>query len=238
MHDAARRLATAVGYRGAGTVEFLLDRDTGAVAFLEMNTRLQVEHGVTELVTGVDLVVAQLRLAAGEDLAAVLGGGGADPGVRGHAIQARVAAEDPWEGFRPAPGRVTALDPPTGPWVRCDLGVAAGDAVPGEYDSLLGKVHAWGPDRATAVARLAAALDDLVLEGMPTTAPYLRTVLDRPEHAAMAHDTGSVERDWAPDPAAARPPRAPGRSRRGLGDVGEPGRPPRAPSTSPPTAAR
>ncbi len=202
VHDAARRLAIAVGYRGAGTVEFLLDRDTGAVAFLEMNTRLQVEHGVTELVTGVDLVVAQLRLAAGEDLAAVLGDGGADPGVRGHAIQARVAAEDPWEGFRPAPGRVTALEPPTGPWVRCDLGVAAGDAVPGEYDSLLGKIHAWGPDRATAVARLATALDDLVLEGVPTTVPYLRSVLDRPEHAAMAHDTGSLERDWAPDPAA------------------------------------
>ena len=201
VHDAARRLATSVGYRGAGTVEFLLDRDTGAVAFLEMNTRLQVEHGVTELVTGVDLVVAQLRLAAGEDLAAVLGGGG-DPEVRGHAIQARVAAEDPWEGFRPAPGRVTALEPPTGPWVRCDLGVAAGDAVPGEYDSLLGKIHAWGPDRATASARLGAALDDLVLEGVPTTAPYLRSVLDRPEHVAMAHDTGSVERDWAPDPAA------------------------------------
>ena len=219
LHDAARRLATAVGYRGAGTVEFLLDRDTGAVAFLEMNTRLQVEHGVTELVTGVDLVVAQLRLAAGEDLAAVLGGGGADPLVRGHAIQARVAAEDPWEGFRPAPGRVSALVPPLGPWVRCDLGVAAGDAVPGEYDSLLGKIHAWGPDRPAAVARLAAALDDLVLEGVPTTAPYLRSLLDRPEHAAMAHDTGSVERDWAPDPATR--PAAPMPRTGSAGDLGD-----------------
>ncbi|HSK60949.1 MAG TPA: biotin/lipoyl-containing protein, partial [Actinomycetospora sp.] len=200
LHDAARRLAVAVGYRGAGTVEFLLDRDTGAASFLEMNTRLQVEHGVTELVTGVDLVVAQLRVAAGEALSAIVGD--ADVPVRGHAVQARIAAEDPWEGFRPAPGRVGALVLPSGPWVRCDLGVEAGDAVPGAYDSLLGKVHAWGPDRAVACARLAGALDDLVVTGVPTTAPYLRAVLDRPEHAAMAHDTGSVERDWPPDPAA------------------------------------
>ncbi|MFC5138046.1 acetyl/propionyl/methylcrotonyl-CoA carboxylase subunit alpha [Actinomycetospora rhizophila] len=199
LHEASRRLAAAVGYRGAGTVEFLLDRDTGAPAFLEMNTRLQVEHGVTELVTGVDLVVAQLRLAAGEALAAVVG----DVAVRGHAIQARIAAEDPGAGFVPAPGRVHELRAPTGPWVRADLGVEAGDAVPGEYDSLLGKVLAWGPDRATAVTRLAGALDDLVVAGVPTTGPYLRTVLDRPGYAAMAHDTGSVERDWAPAPTPA-----------------------------------
>ncbi|WP_328310416.1 acetyl/propionyl/methylcrotonyl-CoA carboxylase subunit alpha [Actinomycetospora sp. NBC_00405] len=205
LHAAARRLATAVGYRGAGTVEFLVDRDTGALAFLEMNTRLQVEHGVTEMVTGIDVVVAQLRIADGEPLDEVLGSAGV---VRGHAVQARIAAEDPWEGFRPAPGRVAALTLPSGPWVRCDLGVEAGDAVPGVYDSLLGKVHAWGPDRATACARLAAALDDLVLTGVPTTAPYLRAVLDRPDHAAMEHDTGSVERDWAPE-ATARPTLAP-----------------------------
>ena len=197
LHEASRRLAAAVGYRGAGTVEFLVDRDTGAPAFLEMNTRLQVEHGVTEMVTGVDLVVAQLRIADGERLGPVLG----TVDVRGHAVQARIAAEDPWEDFRPAPGRVAALTLPSGPWVRCDLGVEAGDAVPGAYDSLLGKVHAWGPDRATACARLAAALDDLVLTGVPTTAPYLRAVLDRPDHAAMEHDTGSVERDWTPAPA-------------------------------------
>ncbi|GAA4790373.1 acetyl/propionyl/methylcrotonyl-CoA carboxylase subunit alpha [Actinomycetospora chlora] len=194
LHDASRRLATAVGYRGAGTVEFLLDRETGRPAFLEMNTRLQVEHGVTELVTGVDLVVAQLRLAAGEALAAVLG----DATVRGHAVQARIAAEDPAADFRPAPGQVTALTPPTGPWVRADLGVEAGDTVPGAYDSLLGKVLAWGPDRATAVARLTGALDDLVVGGVPTTASYLRAVLDRPAFAAVEHDTFSVERDWPP----------------------------------------
>jgi acetyl-CoA/propionyl-CoA carboxylase biotin carboxyl carrier protein len=174
-----------------------------------MNTRLQVEHGVTELVTGLDLVVAQLRLAAGETLASVADS--AD--VRGHAIQARIAAEDPGAGFVPSPGRVSALTVPSGPWVRADLGVEAGDTVPGEYDSLLGKVLAWGPDRANAVTRLAGALDDLVVTGVPTTAPYLRTVLDRPEYAAMAHDTGSVEREWAPaaTPAA---PAATGTSRR------------------------
>ncbi|MEJ2865287.1 acetyl/propionyl/methylcrotonyl-CoA carboxylase subunit alpha [Actinomycetospora flava] len=199
LHEASLRLAAAVGYRGAGTVEFLLDRDTGAPAFLEMNTRLQVEHGVTEMVTGVDLVVAQLRLAAGEHLQDVVG----EIEVRGHAIQARIAAEDPGAGFRPSPGRITALSVPTGPWVRADLGAEAGDAVPGEYDSLVGKILAWGPDRATAATRLAGALDDLAVTGVPTTASYLRTVLDRPDHAAMAHDTGSVERDWAPEASAA-----------------------------------
>ncbi|MHC1560974.1 acetyl/propionyl/methylcrotonyl-CoA carboxylase subunit alpha [Actinomycetospora sp. C-140] len=199
LHEASRRLAAAVGYRGAGTVEFLLDRDTGAVSFLEMNTRLQVEHGVTEMVTGVDLVVAQLRLAAGEALSSVVDG----VEVRGHAVQARIAAEDPGQGFRPAPGHVTALTVPSGPWVRADLGVEAGDTVPGAYDSLLGKVLAWGPDRATATARLAAALDELAVDGVPTTASYLRTVLDRPAYRAMAHDTGSVERDWPPTPTVA-----------------------------------
>lgn len=209
LHAASRRLAESVGYRGAGTVEFLLDRDTGAPAFLEMNTRLQVEHGVTELVTGVDLVVAQLRIAAGEELADVVGGGVGGVEVRGHAVEARIAAEDPGADFRPAPGRVTGLTAPTGPWVRADLGVEAGDTVPGEYDSLLGKVLAWGPDRATAVTRLAGALDDLVVAGVPTTASYLRSVLDRPEFAAVAHDTGSVDRDWPP---AAAPATAPARS--------------------------
>ncbi|MCD2187261.1 acetyl/propionyl/methylcrotonyl-CoA carboxylase subunit alpha [Actinomycetospora soli] len=208
MHDDARRLVRSVGYRGAGTVEFLLDPAAGRTVFLEMNTRLQVEHGVTELVTGVDLVVAQLRLAAGEPLATVLGREGDVP-VHGHAVQARITAEDPGADFRPAPGRITALTLPSGPWVRCDVGYAAGDDVPPAYDSLLGKVHAWAPDRDTARVRLAAALDELAVTGVPTTGPLLRQVLDRPEFAAVAHDTGSLERDWLAAITPAPPAPAP-----------------------------
>ncbi|MDL5157403.1 acetyl/propionyl/methylcrotonyl-CoA carboxylase subunit alpha [Actinomycetospora termitidis] len=201
MHDDARRLVRSVGYRGAGTVEFLLDPAAGRTVFLEMNTRLQVEHGVTEMVTGVDLVAAQLRIAAGEPLAGVLGLDGDVP-VRGHAVEARITAEDPAADFRPSPGHLTALTLPSGPFVRCDVGYAAGDDVPSAYDSLLGKVHAWAPDRDTARARLAAALDELVVDGVPTTGPLLREVLDRPAFAAVSHDTGSLERDWLPTTAA------------------------------------
>ncbi|WP_433801844.1 acetyl/propionyl/methylcrotonyl-CoA carboxylase subunit alpha [Actinomycetospora sp. CA-084318] len=204
MHDDARRLVASVGYRGAGTVEFLVDPAAGRTVFLEMNTRLQVEHGVTEMVTGVDLVVAQLRVAGGEPLATVLGRDGDVP-VHGHAIQARITAEDPAADFRPAPGHLSALVLPSGPWVRCDVGYAAGDDVPPAYDSLLGKVHAWAPDRDTARIRLGAALDELVVTGVPTTGPLLRQVLDRPEFADVTHDTGSLERDWL----AAVPPSSP-----------------------------
>lgn len=203
LAQAAVRLARQVGYRGAGTVEFLVD-PAGGFAFLEMNTRLQVEHGVTEMVTGIDLVAAQLRIAAGTPLHLTPD----DVVVRGHAIEARVTAEDPWEGFRPTPGRVDTLRLPSGPWVRSDFGVEQGDVVPVEYDSLIGKVHAWGPDRDTARTRLGLALDDLVIRGVPTTAPHLRSVLDEPSFAAVEHDTGSLEREWEPDPAH-RPASAP-----------------------------
>ncbi|MDQ4117090.1 MAG: hypothetical protein M3235_09000, partial [Actinomycetota bacterium] len=203
LHEAALRLAREVGYVGAGTVEFLVDRhaDRGGFYFLEMNTRLQVEHGVTEMVTGVDLVTAQLGIAAGDKLWF----GQDDVTVDGHAVQARIAAEDPSAGFRPAPGAIEALRAPLGPWVRCDLGVEAGDAVAAEYDSMIGKVLACGPDRDTARRRLGAALDELRVGGVPTTAPYLRSVLERDAFVAGTHDTGSVERDWAPDPAATPP---------------------------------
>jgi acetyl-CoA/propionyl-CoA carboxylase biotin carboxyl carrier protein len=236
LHDAAVRIARSVGYRGVGTVEFLVlpeeagrggadlgtgggradgaraGRPAGELAdprrapadrvsgyyFLEMNTRLQVEHGVTEMVTGVDLVAAQLRVAAGEPLWF----GPADLRIDGHAVQARIAAENPWEGFRPEPGTVHELAPPLGPWVRCDFGVEPGDAVPAEYDSMFGKVLAWGPDRDVARRRLVAALDELRVSGVPTTASYLRGVLVSESFAQVGHDTGSVARDWAPDPAA------------------------------------
>ncbi|GAA0935556.1 acetyl-CoA carboxylase biotin carboxylase subunit [Pseudonocardia zijingensis] len=207
VRDAAVRLAAAVGYVGAGTVEFLVLPATGEFFFLEMNTRLQVEHGVTELVTGLDLVAAQLAVANGEKLWFTQD----DVRLEGHAIQARIAAEDPWESFRPAPGRVTTLNAPQGPWVRCDMGIASGDAVPAEYDSMFGKVLTRGADRESARRRLVAALDELRVDGVPTTVPYLRGVLTSAEFVAVAHDTGSVERDWVPDPALrpAAPPATP-----------------------------
>jgi acetyl-CoA/propionyl-CoA carboxylase, biotin carboxylase, biotin carboxyl carrier protein len=204
MADAALRIARHVGYVGAGTVEFLVQ--PGTFVFLEMNTRLQVEHGVTELVTGVDLVVAQLRIAGGEPL--WFNGAGA----RGHAIEARIAAEDPWVGFRPSPGRVTALQLPQGPGVRNDAGLAAGDAVPAEYDSMFAKVLAHGSDRDSARRRLIGALDELRVGGVPTTAPYLRAVLASESFSAGTHDTGWVEREWPPDPAARPATAAPRRA--------------------------
>ena len=220
LRAAAVRLAREVGYVGAGTVEFLVLPATGEHFFLEMNTRLQVEHGVTEMVTGIDLVAAQLAIAGGEKLWFTQD----DVRLDGHAIQARIAAEDPWESFRPAPGRVATLATPQGPWVRCDMGIQSGDAVAAEYDSMFGKVLARGPDRETARRRLIAALDELRVEGVPTTAPYLRRVLASAEFADVAHDTGSLERDWAPDPAArpaalSPPPAAPGTGARPMRQV-------------------
>lgn len=196
MAEAAVRLARSVGYESAGTVEFLVDAEADSFYFLEMNTRIQVEHGVTEMVTGVDLVREQLRVAAGLPL----GVGQHDVQVRGHAIQARIAAEDPWEGFRPTPGRIARLDLPLGPWLRHDFGVESGDEVSGAYDSMFGKVQAYGQDREDARRRLGRALGVLVVAGPPTTAPYLRQVLDQPAFAAATHDTGALERDWPPRP--------------------------------------
>jgi acetyl-CoA/propionyl-CoA carboxylase biotin carboxyl carrier protein len=162
-----------------------------------MNTRLQVEHGVTELVTGIDLVQQQIQIARG----APLGFTQKDVQIRGHAIQARIAAEDPWESFRPVPGRISRLSLPLGPWLRLDFGVEAGDSVQQHYDSMFGKIQAWGHDREQARRRLALALDALVVDGVPTTAPYLRGLLDQAPFIAATHDTGSLERDWYPDPA-------------------------------------
>ena len=213
LADAAVTLARTVGYVGAGTVEFLVLPVTGEFFFLEMNTRLQVEHGVTELVTGLDLVATQLRVAAGEALAFTRD----DVVIRGHAIQARIAAEDPWDGFRPAPGRVDALVLPHGPGVRNDFGLAHEGVVAPEYDSMFGKVLAHGSDRESARRRLIGALDELHVDGIPTTAPYLRSVLDSASFTAATHDTGSVAREWVPDPTSRPRPPAPqdgGRRRR------------------------
>jgi acetyl-CoA/propionyl-CoA carboxylase biotin carboxyl carrier protein len=198
MTEAAITLCRNVGYQSAGTVEFLVDAAHDAFYFLEMNTRLQVEHGVTELVTGIDLVQQQIQIAGGAPLAFTQ----KDVQIRGHAIQARIAAEDPWESFRPVPGRISRLSLPLGPWLRLDFGVEAGDSVQQHYDSMFGKIQAWGHDREQARRRLAHALDALVVEGVPTTAPYLRGLLDQAPFIAASHDTGSLERDWYPDPTA------------------------------------
>jgi acetyl-CoA/propionyl-CoA carboxylase biotin carboxyl carrier protein len=198
---AAVRLAKDVEYYSAGTVEFLVDVAAGEFYFLEMNTRLQVEHGVTEMVTGVDIVASQLRIAAGEPL------GFTQQQVRivGHAMQARIAAEDPWQGFQPRPGRIESLRLPLGPWLRLDFGVESGDSIAGYYDSMFGKLQAQGQDRDSARLRLRTALGELKVVGLPTTAPYLAQVLVQPDFIAVRHDTGSAERSWRPEALAPAP---------------------------------
>jgi acetyl-CoA/propionyl-CoA carboxylase biotin carboxyl carrier protein len=196
LHDAALQIARHVGYVGAGTVEFLV-LPTGAFFFVEMNTRLQVEHGVTEMITGMDIVATQFGVADGQPL----GFGQDDVLPRGNAIEARICAEDPWQDFAPAPGPVTALRLPSGPGIRNDFGVEAGGLVGPQYDSMFGKVLAHGSDREAARRRLVMALDELCVDGIPTTAPYLRTVLASDSFVAGTHDTGSVAREWIPDPA-------------------------------------
>ena len=211
MTAAAVRLAKAVGYTSTGTVEFLFEPSSDQFFFLEMNTRLQVEHGVTELVTGIDLAATRLRIAAGEPLAF----GQDDVRISGHAIQARLAAEDPTRSFAPTPGTVEALQVPAGPWVRIDLGVGAGDVVAREYDSMFGKILAWGDDREGARQRLIGALNEFQLSGFTTTAQYCTQVLTSAEFIAMEHTTTSVEETWVPladtaSSVAVAPSRQPG----------------------------
>ena len=182
-------VAKACGYVGAGTVEFLWDPESGGAWFLEMNTRIQVEHPITEQVTGVDIVAAQLRVAAGEPLGLTQDG----VAVRGHAIECRVNAEDPARGFLPTPGTITALRWPGGPGIRVDAGYVAGDTVPAFYDDLLGKLVAWAPDRDQAIARMRAALDDLAVEGVASTAPALARILDAGDFRAARHWTTWLE---------------------------------------------
>lgn len=196
MQAAAIKLAHDVGYHGAGTVEFLVDREGKAFYFLEMNTRLQVEHGVTELISGVDLVAEQIRIAAGEPVSFAQ----KNVNLRGHAIQARVTAEDPWDDFRPTPGLISRLSLPESPWLRLDFGFQSGDLIPGFYDSLIGKVQAVGRTREEARTRLRGGLDRLRIEGVPSTAPYLASLLDQQDFITACHDTGSLERDWPADP--------------------------------------
>ncbi|MFE5185327.1 biotin carboxylase N-terminal domain-containing protein [Streptomyces sp. NPDC056628] len=191
MGEAAVQAARSCGYRGAGTVEFIVPGgDPSSYYFMEMNTRLQVEHPVTELITGIDLVEWQLRVAAGERLAF----GQDDVTFTGHAVEARVCAEDPARGFLPSGGTVLRLREPQGDGVRTDSGLSEGTEVGSLYDPMLSKVIAYGPDRATALRKLRAALAGTVTLGVPTNAGFLRRLLAHPAVVAGELDTGLVER--------------------------------------------
>ena len=196
---AALRLARRVGYVNAGTCEFLVD-DRGDPAFLEMNTRLQVEHPVTELVTGRDLVADQLRIAAGERL----GFDSETVHPTGHAVEVRLYAEDAEAGFLPATGRVERLRWPSGEGIRVDAGIDPGTEIGDRFDPMLAKIVAWGPDRATAFERLAGALDATVVLGVVTNLRFLRWLVRQPVVLAGEARTDTLDRIWPPDDWSAR----------------------------------
>ena len=189
MTTAAVDLCREVGYASAGTVEFLVDDDAGEPYFIEMNTRIQVEHPTTELVTGIDLVAEQLLIAAGEPLRFTQD----RIERRGHAIEYRVCAEDPAKDFLPQPGSVGRVTLPSGPWVRCDTWLEPDGTVPPYYDSLLAKVVVWGADRDEALARSRRALDEFSVSGIPTTAGLLRELTDEPWVASADFHTSTLE---------------------------------------------
>ena len=187
--DASIRILSAGGYRGAGTCEFLLTPE-GRIFFLEVNTRVQVEHPVSEEVTGVDIIRAMFRIAEGERLPAEM------PAPRGHSIEFRINAEDPWADFRPTPGRITKLHLPSGPGVRLDFGYVEGDSVPPSYDSLIGKVIVTGRDRAEAIARARRAMAEIQVGGVATVIPLHRAILERPEFSSDQPGAFTVFTRW------------------------------------------
>jgi acetyl-CoA carboxylase biotin carboxylase subunit len=189
MGQVAVQAAKSAGYTNAGTVEFLVDAKRNFY-FLEMNTRLQVEHPVTELVTGLDLVHLQLRIAAGEKLPFRQ----EDISIRGHAIECRIYAEDPANNFFPSPGKITKLSQPSGPGIREDSGVYEGWIVPLDYDPMLSKLIAYALDRAAAIARMRRALDEYFIGGIKTNLPLFRRILEHPDFAAARIDTGFLDR--------------------------------------------
>jgi acetyl-CoA carboxylase biotin carboxylase subunit len=203
MGEAAVRAAQAVGYVGAGTCEFMMD-STGAFYFLEMNTRIQVEHPVTEAVTGLDLVELQIRIAAGEAIPFEQ----ADVKLSGHAIEARIYAEDPDTGFVPSPGPILAWRAPEGPGIRLDAGFEAGQTVTPHYDAMLAKLIVTGRDRDEALARLARALEAFWVAGIKTGLPFLRRLAANPGFAAGAYDTGFLEAEMARAGSTLAAPRA------------------------------
>jgi acetyl/propionyl-CoA carboxylase alpha subunit len=196
LHDRAVRVATAAGLQNAATAEFLRGPD-GSTWFLEVNTRLQVEHGVTELVTGLDIVSEQFRLAAGRPLsAAALAAAGRAAEPSSHAIEVRLSAEDPSRDFAPGPGRIRRWVMPEGPGVRVDTGVGDGDRVPPDYDNLVAKIMVHAGDRSAAIARLRRALDETEIAGIQTTLPFHRFVARHPGFAAAQLSTDWVADTW------------------------------------------
>lgn len=190
LKTSAERLALAVGYRGAATVEFLYHPGDKLFAFLEVNTRLQVEHPITESTTGFDLVKAQLHVASGGRLE------GEPPAERGHAIEARLNAEDPDRDFAPSPGRIARLALPAGPGIRVDTGVSEGDTIPADFDSMIAKIIAYGRDRDEALGRLrrAMAQTTVIIEGGATNKSFVLDLLDQPEVIDASADTGWIDR--------------------------------------------
>jgi len=186
LYSSSKRILREAGYLGAGTCEFLVALD-GTISFLEVNTRLQVEHPVSEEVTGLDLVREMFRIAEGEPL------GYADPEIRGHSIEFRVNAEDPARNFLPAPGTITRWNPPSGPGIRLDAGFTEGDTVPQAFDSMVAKLIVTGATRQQALERSRRALAEFVVDGMPTVLPFHRAVVEDP---AFAGDTLSVHTRW------------------------------------------
>ena len=201
MGDAAVKIAQAVKYTGAGTVEFLLSDTTREFYFLEMNTRLQVEHPVTELVVGLDLVREQFSVAAGAQLSFTQ----EDVGWVGHAIECRIYAEDPANNFFPSPGTITHLQEPLGPGVRIDSGVRRLSEVSIHYDPMIAKLAVWGRTRAEAIDRLRRTLDEYEVSGITTTLPFFRAIVRDPEFISAKLDTGFIsrfnERSTAPEPS-------------------------------------
>jgi acetyl-CoA/propionyl-CoA carboxylase biotin carboxyl carrier protein len=190
IHEAARAICKEAGYCGAGTVEFLVGRD-GTISFLEVNTRLQVEHPVSEETTGIDLVREQFRIAAGEKLRL-----DADPPARGHSIEFRINGEDPGRGFLPAPGTVTRFVAPAGPGVRVDAGVESGSVIGGQFDSLLAKLIVSGSSREEALERSRRALAELTVEGMATVLPFHRKIVSDPAFSGLTADDFAVHTRW------------------------------------------
>ena len=192
--------AKAVGYEGAGTCEFLVDSNFDFY-FLEMNTRVQVEHPVTEMVTNVDIVKTGIRIAAGEEI----GIQQQDVGLNGWAIECRIYAEDPEHGFRPSPGEISVYRPPGGPGVRNDSGVFPGAQVSVFYDPMVSKLICWGRDRTEAIARMRRALKEFVVKGIKTSIPFHRVVMEHPKFIKGHYDTGFIDEEILPGGGATLP---------------------------------